>query len=328
MIINKVFAAALLFAATTATPAPGQQKVPPPAAAAEPARPAAAEQRTARLLRHLRNPNGPIMVVAHRGCHTEYPENSLASFERCIRVGVDIIETDVQHTKDGVLVLMHDQTVDRTTNGTGRVDSYTLAELKKLRLRMGSGGPDAPLTDETVPTFEEALRVTNGRILVDLDAKGQNLKRVWADSLPLLERLGMLDQITVKMTAGRDDHLMDEVPLLKRVNYLQRVTSFGPKLSQIVSTHGKYKPAAYTVVFVNLPFFEEGVDAIKASGARAWAEPFWGATAGGYSDRLALLDPDANWGRLIDAGASMLLTDQPESLIVYLYGKGLRSFDH
>ena len=311
MLLRTTLAALLAITATTA-------------AAAEPS-PAASAQapRMAKLLRNLKNPDGPVMVVAHRGCHTEAPENSIAAFRRCIAVGVDVIETDVQHTKDGVLVLMHDQTVDRTTNGAGRVDSYTLAELKRLRLKMGSGGPDAPLTNETIPTFEEALAVTNGQILVDLDAKGTDLKRVWADSLPLLERLGMLDQITVKMTAGRDDHLMDQ-PILKRVNYLQRVVSTGAPLSQVVSTHQQYKPVAYTVVMLNLPYLDEGLAAVKSSPSRVWVEPFWGATAGGYSDKLALYDPDANWGRLLQAGANMMLTDQPEALLFYLNGKGLR----
>lgn len=311
MLLRTTLAALLAVMATTA-------------AAAEPSRTAPAHvSRMAKLLRNLKDPNGPVMVVAHRGCHTEAPENSIAAFRRCIAVGVDVIETDVQHTKDGVLVLMHDQTLDRTTNGMGRVDSYTLAELKKFRLKMGSGGSNAPLTNETIPTFEEALAVTNGQILVDLDAKGADLKRVWADALPLLERLGMLDQITVKMTAGRDDHLMDQ-PILKRVNYLQRVVSTGAPLSQVVSTHQQYKPVAYTVVMLNLPYLDEGLAAVKSSQSRVWVEPFWGATAGGYSDKLALYDPDANWGRLLQAGANMMLTDQPEALLFYLNGKGLR----
>lgn len=307
-----------LLAATAASAAEPRQAA--PVASATP------ETRAQMLVKRLRDPNGPAMIVAHRGCHVEVPENSIAAFKRCIYLGIDMVETDVQLTKDGVLVLMHDTTVDRTTSGSGKVSDMTLAELKRLRLRLGKGGADAPLTDETIPTFEEAMEVMRGRILVDLDAKGADLERVWRDSLPLLERMGVLDQMTVKMTAGRDDHLMDTVPLLKRVTYLQRVTSFGPPLSRIVQTHSQYRPAAYTAVFVNLPFMEEGVAAVKASGARTWAEPFWGATAGGYSDELAMLDPDANWGRLLDAGATVFLTDRPESLAVYLAGKGRRPF--
>jgi glycerophosphoryl diester phosphodiesterase len=299
-----------------------------PAIAATPmAAPAQPEKATARIVRQFKDPNGPVMIVAHRGCHNELPENSIAGFKRCIMFGIDVIETDVQHTKDGVLILMHDQTVDRMTDGKGRIDEMMLADLKKLRLRMGEGGPDAPLTEEHIPTFEEGLAVTKGKILVDLDAKGRDLKRVWADSLPLLERLGMLDEITVKMTADRDDALMEQVPLLKRVNYLQRAVSMGSKLSDVVRTHAQYKPLAYTGVFINLPWFTEGVPAVRASGARAWAEPFWGATAGGYSDAKALLDPDANWGALLDAGATAFLTNEPEALLVYLVSKGKRRFN-
>ncbi len=305
--------------------------MPLPALAAEaaPASPAgeqATQTRAQQLVARLRDPDGPAMIVAHRGCHVEAPENSLAAFRRCMRLGIDIIETDVQITKDGVLILMHDTTVDRTTNGTGRVADMTLAELKALRLRFGTGGPDAPMTGEQIPTFEEAMEVMRGRILVDLDAKGPDLPKVWAQSLTLLDRMNVLDQMTVKLTAGRDDHLLGQVPLLNKVTYLQRVTSFGAPLSDIVASHSQYRPAAYTVVFLNLPYLEEGVAAVRASGARAWAEPFWGATAGGYSDELAMLDPDANWGRLLQAGATVFLTDRPESLAVYLAAKGVRPF--
>ena len=310
-------ALALALFSTTALPAP---------AMAATATESAGQSRSDMLMQRLKDPQGQPMIVAHRGCHTEAPENSLAAFQRCIALGIDMVETDVQITKDGVLVLMHDTTVDRTTNGTGRVADMTLAELKQLRLRLGYGGPDAPLTDETIPTFEEAMQTMRGRILVDLDAKGADLPAVWAQSLPLLERMGVLGQMTVKLTAGRDDAYLGKVPLIERVTYLQRVTSGGPPLSQVVRDYAKYRPAAYTAVFVNLPFMEEGVPAIRASGARVWAEPFWGATAGGYSDTLAMHDPDANWGRLLDAGATVFLTDRPESLAVYLASKGRRPF--
>lgn len=118
-----------------------------PAQAAEPIRPVAAgpaatvETRAQVLARRLRDPNGPVMIIAHRGCHVEAPENSIAAFKRCMYIGIDVVETDVQHTKDGVMVLMHDLTVDRTTNGTGKVSDFALAELKQLRLRYGKAGP-------------------------------------------------------------------------------------------------------------------------------------------------------------------------------------------
>ena len=73
-----------------------------------------------------------IYVAAHRGWSTAYPENTMEAFRAAAEIGVDQIETDVRVTKDGELVLIHDATVDRTTNGTGRVIDMTLAELKTL----------------------------------------------------------------------------------------------------------------------------------------------------------------------------------------------------
>ena len=71
-------------------------------------------------------------VVGHRGAPRDEPENTLASFERAIRIGVDWIEFDLRKTRDGVLVVIHDETVDRTTNGKGLVRDMTFDELREL----------------------------------------------------------------------------------------------------------------------------------------------------------------------------------------------------
>ena len=71
-----------------------------------------------------------IWVAAHRGWCSKYPENTMEAIKAAVEVGVDQIETDIRVTKDGELVLFHDPTVDRTTNGTGKVIDYTLEELR------------------------------------------------------------------------------------------------------------------------------------------------------------------------------------------------------
>ena len=76
-----------------------------------------------------------VIVVAHRGDWREVPENSIASIEHSIATGVDVVEVDLQMTKDSVLVLMHDETVDRTTTGTGRVADFILDSLQRLNLK-------------------------------------------------------------------------------------------------------------------------------------------------------------------------------------------------
>lgn len=120
-----------------------------------------------RSLKTFLNPHSThIMVVAHRGVHNEVPENSIASFKKAIALGIDMVEMDIRHTKDSVLVLMHDKTVNRTTNGKGLVSDFTFEEIKKLRLTH-----KGRLTAETVPSFEEAISQLNGKILIDLDVK-------------------------------------------------------------------------------------------------------------------------------------------------------------
>jgi len=91
-----------------------------------------------------------MKVIAHRGYSGAYPENTMLAFQKAVEVGADGIEMDVHETKDGVLVVIHDETVDRTTESKGAVKDYTLAELKKLNAaaRCGCGF-------EAIPTFEE-----------------------------------------------------------------------------------------------------------------------------------------------------------------------------
>lgn len=83
--------------------------------------------------------NKMVLVCAHRGDWRNTPENSLQGLKNCIAMGIDMVELDLKKTKDGVLIIMHDKTIDRTTTGTGRPQDYTLDSLKKLFLRKGNG---------------------------------------------------------------------------------------------------------------------------------------------------------------------------------------------
>jgi glycerophosphoryl diester phosphodiesterase len=107
-----------------------------------------------------------VMVTAHRAAHLHYPENSLAALNEAIRLGVDIVETDVRETKDHVLVIMHNNKVDHPTNGKGELAGYTYKQLCKLRL-LQDGKP----TNEIIPTLEQYLIAAKGKVLVDLDFK-------------------------------------------------------------------------------------------------------------------------------------------------------------
>lgn len=106
-----------------------------------------------------------ILVVSHRGDWRNAPENSLQAMENCIRMGVDMVEVDLKMTKDGHLVLMHDKLINRTMNGKGAAEDYTLAELKALRLKNGAGCK----TRHTIPTFEELMTLCKGKVMVNVD---------------------------------------------------------------------------------------------------------------------------------------------------------------
>ena len=107
-----------------------------------------------------------IMVAAHRGDWRNAPENSLSAFKNAAAMGVDIVELDLAKTKDGVIVIMHDQTIDRTTNGKGAPGDYTYDEIQKFGLRNGLGR----VTGNHIPTLKEVMLALKGkRVMVNLD---------------------------------------------------------------------------------------------------------------------------------------------------------------
>ena len=108
------------------------------------------------------------LISAHRGGpDVGFPENALETFDRVARAMPAIIECDIRLSKDSVLVLLHDEQLDRTTNGTGRVGKFTYAELQELQLKDSEGN----LTDFRIPTLEEALLWGKGRVIFTLDVK-------------------------------------------------------------------------------------------------------------------------------------------------------------
>jgi glycerophosphoryl diester phosphodiesterase len=102
-----------------------------------------------------------VKVYGHRGAPAAFPENTLAGFRHALELGVEGIELDVHLSRDGVPVVIHDETVDRTTNGTGAVAAFTVEELRALDA--GNG--------EYVPTLAEVLDLVGDRMHVDIEVK-------------------------------------------------------------------------------------------------------------------------------------------------------------
>ena len=244
-----------------------------------------------------------ILIAAHRAMHTKNPENSLAAFQHSIDSGVDIIETDIRTTKDGKLVLMHDGTVDRTTNSEGKLKDFTFTELQKFDLDKESD--DAH--DHKVPLAEDALNLIHGKIMVDLDIKDVYVKHL----VELIHRTQTEKQVL--FFAG-DFAVLDSVLLLDSTLMLMpRAHSF-EEVKMIIE---KYHPP---VIHIDPSFFTlEVVSTIKASGSRVWINAL------GFADAKALVGlVDSAYSPLIDGGANIIQTDYPLTLHEFLNKQNLR----
>ncbi|MBI3536498.1 MAG: hypothetical protein HY070_02885, partial [Chloroflexi bacterium] len=111
--------------------------------------------------------NRPL-IIAHRGASAEAPENTLAAFTRAFELGADGIELDVTLTKDNIPVVIHDDTVNRTTNARGVVSEMLLAEIKQLD---AGSWKDAKYRGEKIPTLEETLRAIPTTKIVNIELK-------------------------------------------------------------------------------------------------------------------------------------------------------------
>jgi glycerophosphoryl diester phosphodiesterase len=110
--------------------------------------------------------NKPLRI-GHRGAAGHVLENTLGSIEKAIELGVDYVEIDLRLTRDGHVVVLHDPTVDRTTNGHGRIKDLTLAQVKRIKTKDG----------QHVPTLEEVLKMTDGRVGLMLELKTRGLAK-------------------------------------------------------------------------------------------------------------------------------------------------------
>src|SRR4030042_4900324 len=127
-------------------------------------------------------------VVSPAACAGHAPENTLAGLRLALHMGADTIEIDVHLSVDGIPVLIHDDSVDRTTDGRGMVASLTLAELRELDASARS--PFATFRGEKVPTLAEALDLTRGRALLVIEIKPPDIEK---EVLEVVRRAGALD---------------------------------------------------------------------------------------------------------------------------------------
>ncbi|MDZ4165066.1 MAG: glycerophosphodiester phosphodiesterase family protein [Smithellaceae bacterium] len=139
----------------------------------------------------------PVLVIAHRGASGSAPENTLAAFRKALEIGADMIELDVHLSRDGEVMVIHDDAVNRRTNGTGRVADLSRAELQQLD---AGGWFGEEFRAEPIPALEEVLNIVKGRMRVNVEIKTGYLGTFTMDdlvdrTLGLVESQDMLESV-------------------------------------------------------------------------------------------------------------------------------------
>ncbi len=236
------------------------------------------------------------VVIAHRGNHVNVPENTVASINEAVKAGADYVEIDLRTTKDGYLVIQHDGSLDRMTDGKGKVNEHTLEEIKKLKVK--SNGAAAIYR---VPEFWEILKACRNRINIYLDFKDADVAETYR-------------QI-------RDYHMERHV-----VVYLNREPQYAewkkvaPQMPLMTSLPEAVKDESGFDDFlkaVSIQVFDNITDSTLIAIAKKKGISVW----------LDVEDEHENpesWKKVIDLNVEGLQTDHPAALVDYLKKTKLR----
>lgn len=234
-----------------------------------------------------------MVVIAHRGNHVNVPENTVAACREAIASGADYVEVDLRTTKDGHLVVIHDATVDRTTNGTGKVSALTLAEIKKLQVF------NQNKKTHRIPEFREILALCKDKINIYLDSKEADAAATWKQ----IQTAGMGKQVVVYVNdVNQHKHWKNTAP------HLPLISSLPKEVTDVEGLNGFLKKTELKVLDnVSNP---EMIKAANAHGISVW---------------LDVQRPDegpVSWKEAASKGVQGLQTDKPAELIKYLKENG------
>ena len=241
-----------------------------------------------------------FIVVAHRGDHVIYPENTLAAYAEAIKNGADYVEIDLRTTKDNALVSMHDGTINRMTNAKGAIKDMTLAEIEQLQVKSRDS---LDKTIYRVPTFEQIINLCKDKIYIYIDFKQASAAATYA----VLKKYGMEKQVLVYINAIQQfidwRHVAPDMPLMFSMpNSVKDIEGMKTFISQVKPDilDGGWKE--YTKEMVQY--------------ATSLNIPVWPDIQG--------KDEDKDWDRAIALGLKGLQTDHPAALVNYVVQKGLR----
>lgn len=244
-----------------------------------------------------------VLVIAHRGCSCEYPENTLAAFQAAVECGADLVELDYHHTADGVPVVLHDEFLDRTTNAAqvlGQekllVGQVPLADLKKLD---AGSWFDRQFAGQPLPTLREALEVIQPRSMTLVERKAGDALRL----IGLLREGGYLDRVVVQ---SFDWEFVAECRRLAPELVLGALGSKPPHEDQLKAAAAT---GADVIVWNYKQLGPQQIRQIHALGKKAWA--------------YTVNEPEQA-RRLVRAGIDGLITDDPATLRAAIAPPGTR----
>ncbi|SNS56382.1 glycerophosphoryl diester phosphodiesterase [Bacillus sp. OK838] len=241
------------------------------------------------------------LIFAHRGSAGTHPENTMSAFKEAERVGADGIETDVQLSKDGEVVIIHDEKLDRTTNASGYVKDRTLMELKTLNASPNFKGK---LGKENIPTLEELfIWLNDNQLYCNIELKNT------------LFLYPGLEEKVIQLTRAYE---MDERIILSSFNHysLVKCHQLAPELETApLYRDGLYMPWIYAKAI--------GGSAIHPNFRAAPDFVIQASLSMGVAVRPYTINEEAEMKRLFKLGCSAIITDFPEAAV--RAREGLRS---
>lgn len=236
----------------------------------------------------------PIAVICHRGGKALSPENTLAAFRKAIELGADYVEIDVRATRDGAIVIMHDRTVDRTTDGKGDVKDLDLAAIRALDAGSKFSNKSA---GERVPTFDAVLQLCRNKINIYLDHKEAPAEQLWK--------------------AIRAHHMEKQVIVYNGMEGLKEWKRIAPQLPVMPSLPNEFRrPGGIAEYLKDLP--AEVLDGNLVEWTKELVDQAHAAGAKVYADNLGPNDNPEGFRKAIEMGVDGIQTDHPDQLLAFL----------
>lgn len=238
-----------------------------------------------------------LVVIAHRGSHLKFPENTLAAYEDAIKEGADYVEIDLRTTKDGHLVIMHDESTIRMTGKKGLIRDLNYSEIRDLEIK-SPGKEDT--TTYRIPDFKSVLNLCKRRINIYLDFKDADVEKTYR----LIKEAGMQNNVVVYLNKeeqyGQWKKVAPQVPLMASLPENLNISQLNNLLDK--------RP----LDVVDNVYNDDMVTLMHKRKILVWL------------DVQSKDEGDGTWETALKQGVDGLQTDHPEKLIKYLEDKGIR----